>query len=430
MSEDSNLIWIIVFVLLLGCMYFAAVETAFASLSRSRIKAMADHGDKRAVKALYVYDHMDLAITTILICTNIVHLAAASLVAVYVTERFGEAYVTISTVISTLVIFFFGEMLPKSLAREFCTPISLKTGSTLSVLMFILRPVAALLSAIGNLASRLTGGEPEVTVTEDDIINIIEDMTEEGSIDEVQGDLISSALQFGDVTVESIVTSRMDLDALNIALPPKEILERVHASSHNRLPVYEETIDHIVGILQCRQFMKYYHESGEDLDIRKIITPPLFAHQSTLIQDVLHSMTEQKQQIAVITDNYGGTLGIVTIEDILEELVGELWDEDDKVYQNIVPLGNDSYSVNAEERVLDVFDEIDIHYRSEEAEELKNKLISEFVYEQCPDMPEEGDHFTFLDAEFTVLSMKRSRIYRVKIRKIPQENKKRGGRHA
>ncbi len=427
MDDGSHFIWLIVILLLIGAMFFAAVETAFASVSKTRLKVLKDRGDRRAERALYVSDHMDLAITTILICTNIVHLCAASVVTVYVTARFGEAAVSISTFITTIVVFLFGEMLPKSVARKYSTRIALRTGRVLCVLMLILRPVSALLTMIGNGVARISGGESEASVTETELKDIIEDMTEEGSLDEEQGDLISSALQFGDVTVESILTSRVDLDALNVRMTPKEILERIHASSHSRLPVYEETIDNIIGILQIRAFMKAYIAKGEETDLKELLVPPYFVHQSTRIDDALKVLTEKKQQLAVVTDNYGGTLGIVTVEDILEELVGEIWDEDDKAVRNIVPLSGGAFSVNAAEHVLDVFDELDIHYTSDEGEEMKNKLMSELVFEHCPGMPKEGDHFQYLGAEFTVLSMKRSRIYRVKARKLSEEERMREG---
>ena len=201
MDDGSRSTWLIVFLLLLAAMLFAVMETAFASVSRVRLKTGAEKGDKRAVRALYVTEHFDRAITTLLICTNIVHLATASIVTVYVTKRWGVSAVSISTLITTLVVFFFGEMLPKSIARKYSGPLSLATAGALCVLMIILRPAAALLTWIGNAVAKMTKGDDETSVTENDIYDIIEDMAEEGKINEEQGELISSALQFGDVTV-------------------------------------------------------------------------------------------------------------------------------------------------------------------------------------------------------------------------------------
>ena len=355
MDDGSHIFWLTVILLLLAAMFFAAVETAFASLPRARVKARADRGDKKAARALFVSDNMDRAITTILICTNIVHLSVSAVVTVYVTRVYGEAFVTISTLITTWAVFLFGEMLPKSIARKYSMRISLATSGVMTVLMTILRPVAGILTMIGNAVARRTKGEPEASHTETEIMDIIEDMKEEGTLNEDQGDLITSALQFGDVTVESVLTSRVDLDAVPLGMPASEILEKIRASSHSRLPVYEETIDNIVGILQIRRFMKAYIRAGEAAEIRESMDEPYFVHQSTKIDDLLRTMTSKRVQMAVVTDNYGGTLGVVTVEDILEELVGEIWDEDDKAVKNIVPLSGGAYSVNAAEHVLDIF---------------------------------------------------------------------------
>jgi CBS domain containing-hemolysin-like protein len=286
--------------------------------------------------------------------------------------------------------------------------------------MKVLSPASELLSMIGNRVARLTKGEPETSVTETEIYDIIEDMTEEGSLDEKQSDLISSALQFGDVTAESILTSRVDLDAIDIRMKPDEILEKIREGSHSRLPVYDGTIDTVVGILQIRKYLKCFIRDRNALCLKELLDEPYFAHQSTKIDDLLNTMTARKIQMAVITDNFGGTLGIVTVEDILEELVGEIWDEEDKAVRNIVPVADDAYSVNAAEHVLDVFNEIGVHYTEEEGEELKNKIMSELVFEHFPDMPKEGDRFRFLSTEITVLSMKRSRIYRVRVKKLKE----------
>ncbi|MDO5703006.1 MAG: hemolysin family protein, partial [Lachnospiraceae bacterium] len=394
----------------------AAMETAYASVSRARIRVRAEKGDKRAERALFVTDHIEQAITTILICTNVVHLAVASVVTVYVTQRFGEAAVTVSTLVTTIAVFLFGEMLPKAAARKFSLSIALFMSGLMCFMMKVLKPAAAALAAIGNAVARLVKKEPEATVTENEIHTIIEDMAEDGAIDAEQGKLISSALQFKDVTAESILTSRVDLDAIDVSMKPDEVLRKIRSVSHSRLPVYEGTIDNIIGVLQIRKFLKSYIESGGKESLREMLDEPYFAHQSTKIDDLLRTMTSKKRQVAVITDNFGGTLGIVTVEDILEELVGEIWDEDDRAVQNVVPLGKNTYSVNAAEHVLDVFDKIGVKYTDKEGEELKNKIMSEIVFEQLPDMPVEGDRFTFLGTEMTVLSMKKSRIYRVQVR--------------
>ena len=421
MDDGSQWTWLIVVLLLLAAMFFAVTETAFASVSRVRLKTDEERGDKRAARALYVTEHFDRAITTLLICTNIVHIATASIVTVYVTKRWGVSAVSISTLVTTLVVFFFGEMLPKSIARKYSEPISLATAGTLRFLMMILKPAALLLTWIGNGAARMTKGDDETSVTENDIYDIIEDMTEEGTINEEQSELISSALEFGDVTVESILTSRMDVAAIDINMPQEEILQFIKEQNHSRLPVYEGSIDNIIGILHIRKYIRYYIRRGEAVDIKPLLYEPFFVHQSTKIDDLLTIMSKNKVNLAVVTDNYGGTLGIVTDEDILEELVGEIWDEDDRAVRNVVPMTDGSYSVNPQESVLDILDELGIEYTQEQEENIGHKLMNELAYEAFPSIPVAGDSFRYLGTKISVLVMRHNRIMRVKVRRLTDE---------
>ena len=401
-------------------------ETAYASVSRSKLKTRADKGDSRAKTALEITDHIDRAITTILICTNIIHLAAASVVTVNVTRMFGASAVTVSTLVTTLVVFFFGEMLPKSIARKYSERICLETSGILSFLMKALSPASRVLTAVGNFAAKHTKGDPEATVTEDELYDIIEDMTEQGTLDEEQGDLISSALQFRDVTVESILTSRVDVTAIDVKMPTEEIIDIIKNGNHSRLPVYERSIDHIIGILQIRKFVKAYLAGQPVSDITKFMDPPFFIHQSAKIDDLLTSMSKEKQNIAIVTDNYGGTLGIVSVEDILEELVGEIWDEDDSAQETIIKIMDNLYSVDANDLVTDVFDELGIDYDEEEEDRLSNKLMSELAFENFTEIPKEGDQFRYLNTLITVQIMKQNRIIRLKVRILPEEEKKEG----
>ena len=215
--------------------------------------------------------------------------------------------------------------------------------------------------------------------------------------------------------VESILTSRVDVAAIDVSMSQEEILEFMKEQNHSRLPVYEGTIDNIIGILQIRRYIKRYVRERKALNIRELLDEPMFIHQSTKIDDLLPLMSAKKISMAVVTDNYGGTLGIVTVEDILEELVGEIWDEDDRAIRNVVPLGDGAFSVNAEEHVTDVLDEIGVSYSEEEEERLKDKLMSELAYESFVSIPREGDTFRYLNTIITVTSMKRSRIYRLKV---------------
>ena len=429
MDGDSRLPFILAILLLFCAAYFALAETAFASASRNKIKTASDRGDLRAEKALFVLDHFDRAIGTLLIGTNIVHLAAASLVTVAVMNAFSGSAdaVTLSTILTAVAIFFVGEMLPKSIAKKYPERLAKATAASLRFFMVLFWPLSSLLAMIGRAAAALTPGEPEISVTEDELYDIIEDMTEEGSLDEEQGDLISSALQFGEVTVESILTPRVDLEAIDIEDSLEEILSQIKSQNHSRLPVYEGSVDNVIGILQIRRFIKAYLREKQDLDLRSLLDKPYFIHQSTKIDELLPLMSKNRANMAVVTDNYGGTLGIVTVEDILEELVGEIWDEDDVVEEPIVELGEGVLLADADESVSDVMEQLD--YEDPDGdEELVNTRMGEWAYEQFGAIPQVGDSFRCHELEVTVSAMEHNRIRKLKVTLLPKEEE--GGEQA
>ena len=419
MDDGSRLPWIIAVLLLFCAAFFAVAETAYASCPKSRVKAAAERGDARAKTALLILDDFDKAISTLLICTNIVHIATASIVTVAVTKLWGLSAVSISTIVTTIVVFFAGEMLPKSIAKKYSEPLALATGPVLRFLMKVFTPLSALLTWIGQSAAKLTPDETPVSFTEDELYDIIEDMTEEGSLDEQQGELISSALQFGEVTVESVLTPRVDLVAVDISSRLEDILAVIKTTNHSRLPVYEGSIDNIIGVLQIRKFIKAYLRLGNNLDLRPLMDEVFFIHQSTNIDELLPVMSKRKLNMAVVTDNYGGTLGIVTVEDILEELVGEIWDEDDVVEESFVELGDGVYMVGADESVTDVFEQLGFE-DPEEDEELVNTLMGEWAYEQFSAIPKVGDSFRYHQVQVTVAAMTHNRILKLKVALLPE----------
>ena len=414
MDDGSRLPWIIAVLLLFCAAFFAVAETAYASCPRSRVKAAAERGDARAKTALLILDDFDKAISTLLICTNIVHIATASIVTVAVTKLWGLSAVSISTIVTTIVVFFAGEMLPKSIAKKYSEPLALATGPVLRFLMKVFTPLSALLTWIGQSAAKLTPDETPVSFTEDELYDIIEDMTEEGSLDEERGELISSALQFAETTVESILTSRVDIVALDIEDSLDEMLSTIKAETHSRLPVYEGSIDNIIGILSIRKFIKIYLREGENMDVRALLDEPYFIHGSTNIDGLLPVMSKKRLNMAVVTDNYGGTLGIVTVEDILEELVGEIWDEDDVVEEPYIALPDGGWDCTAEMTVSDVFELLELD--EDDDDEFTNKLLGEWAYEQFDAIPSVGDSFGYENVAVTVSEMHNNRILRLKVR--------------
>ena len=424
MDEGSWLSWLIIALLVAAAAYFATAETAFSSVSRIKIKSEMDRGDSRAKKALLILDNFDKAITTILIGTNIVHIVTAALVTIMVTKKWGVSAVTISTIITTLVIFFVGEMLPKSIGKKYSGRFSLSLASSLSYFMLIFKPLAFILTKVGQSVARHTKGDPEVTVTEDELYDIIENMKEDGELDAERGELVHSAMMFADVTVESIVTPRVDLAAIDIETPLPEILKFVKVSRHSRFPVYEGSIDNIIGVLQIRKFIKSYIKQGDELDVRSALDSTHFAHQSTKIDELLSEMSRKRLNMAIVTDNYGGTLGIVTVEDILEELVGDIWDEDDEVKEFCVMQSDGSYDLDPELGIEESFDLID--FEDPDDFEFEHKLLGEWVFEHFDRIPAEGDSFVYNGLTVTVKEMRQNRIVKLNM-KILTESKEEGG---
>ena len=427
MDEGGLTPWIITILLILFADYIAVAETALSSVSRVRMKMLAEHGSRRAAKVLDALDHFDRTISTILICTNIAHLGAASVVTVAVTRRWGLSAVAVSTFITSMVVFFVGEMLPKSIAKKYSEHLSLWCIDLLTVLIALFRPASALLAAIGNAASRLTKGDPEISVTEDEIYDIIEDMTEEGSLDEEHGDLISSALQFNDLTVESILTPRVDVVAIDINDDSAAILQQIRSQNHSRLPVYEGSKDNIIGILRIRRYIQAYLKLGDQLDLRTLLDKPIFVTESAAVDELLPIMSRERQNMAVVTDHHGGTAGIVTVEDILETLVGEIWDEDDIVITPIVALENGNYLVDAEEPVADVMNEIGFECPPEDEDELINTRIGEWVYDHFSSIPKVTDGFDYHGLRVTIAKMDHNRILKVVLRRLSEEEQEEGG---
>ena len=413
---------LIILALLLFADYFAVCETSFAAVSRIRLKTAMERGDRRANKAMYVCEHFDKAITTILIGTNIVHLSCASYVTVLVTRRWGLSAVTLSTFVTTIVVFFVGEMLPKSIAKKYSLRLALGTASSLVFFMHLLTPISFVLTKIGEFASRLTKGDSEVSVTEDELYDIIENMTDEGDLDSEQGDLVHSALAFGDLTAESILTARVDMETIDVDDPLEEILSQVKASRHSRIPVYQDSVDNIIGVLQIRRFMREYLQKREKTDLRSLLDEPYFVHQSAKIDELLSVMSSKKINMTIVTDSYGGTVGIVTVEDILEELVGEIWDEDDEVVEPCVDHGDGSYSFDAGVDIEDAFEFMD--YEDPDETDFDHKLLGEWAYEQIDAIPQEGDSFTYNGLRITVEKVQQRRIMKLRIQRLPEGGEK------
>ncbi len=408
MDEGSSMLWTVVAVFLLLAAYFAVAETSFASVSRVRMKTAAERGDKRAMNALKVLDAFDRAVTTILVGTNITHLGIASIVTVLVIRSWGPAYVTVSTLVTTIAVFFFSEMLPKSIAKRFAEPLALATAGSLLFFMKAFKPVAFVLTAIGQAASRLVGQQEEVSVTEEELYDIIETMTDDGVLDGSKSELINSALDISGITVDSILTARVDMEAISVEDSPEEIARFLLAHSHSRYPVYEGSIDHVIGTLQLRKYLKAFRTDKAPV-LSELIDPPFFVHYSVSVADLIQEMNEQKVSLAIVLDDWGGTYGMTTIADALQELVGDFWAGEDENQPSITRLDSQTALVSADMTIGDIFEELDIDLDKED-EDFQYKRASEWAFEHFTRIPRVGDGFGYRSITVTVEKMEHNRI--------------------
>lgn len=349
MDAGSILCYIL---LIFGGAYFASAESSYARANKIRLKNAAEDGNRKAKKALYITNNFDKAITTILIGNNIMHLTCSALATVIAASWGINAL--LSTLVTTVIVFLFSEMIPKSIANANSEKLALAYAPSLSFLMKIFTPVAFLFIKISALFSKLFGGGQDERITEEELETIIDTVEESGTLDEDQADLLQGAVEFTKTPVEDVMTMRDDIVGINIHDDPESILEQVKTTSFSRLPVYDGDIDHIVGILSIREYLRAYLRRGT-VNLRRGLIKPKFATPDTPIDDLFNEMSAGKQQFLIVRDGET-TVGIATIEDFLEEIVGEIWDEYDVYDEDFIKLGGNYFEISPKMKVRDALE--------------------------------------------------------------------------
>lgn len=335
--------------------YFSATETAFSSINRIRVKNMADKGNKRAGLVLKMSENYDELLSTILIGNNIVNIASASLATVLFVDLLGdEAGPSVSTIVTTIVVLIFGEISPKSIAKESPEKFAMWSAPILRVLVKILMPVNFLFKKWKQLLSRIFHTSGDTGITEEELLTIVDEAEQDGGIDAQEGSLIRSAIGFTDMEVQDIFTPRVDVVSISSDMSHDEIETVFMTSGYSRLPVHDGNLDHVSGILYQKDFYKYV--SHGDNSVQQVSHPVLFTSKYKKIGILLKELQQNKQHIAIVVDEFGGTIGLVTMEDILEEIVGEIWDEHDTVIHEIEVLSETEYRVAGSSRVEDLFE--------------------------------------------------------------------------
>ena len=403
--------------------FFSATETAFSSVSKIRLKNKSENGNKKAAKALYITENYDKALSTILVGNNIVNIASSSLATLMFVSFLGDAVGTIvSTVVITIVVLICGEVIPKNFAIENNESICISTAPILLFIMAVLTTFSFVLLNIKNAFAKVAGRnrdkEKEPSVTEDELKYIVESIEEEGVLEEQESELVQSALDFDDKTVYDILTPRVDMTAIDIDEDKEKIKEIILAERYTRIPVYKDNIDNVVGILHTRDYLEAMLGSVEP-DIGTLIQPAYFVYRSKKLSSLLADFKYKKVHIAVVTDDYGGTLGIATMEDLLEQLVGDIWDEDEEIEHKFKKLDENKFEISGDMNIDDMLELIDKDARYIESD---SKSVGGWVIEQIGDIPEENFTFEYKDLKITVKEIEDQRINSIILIYTPKQN--------
>ena len=421
--DDGSLTLLVALVILVAfSAFFSASETAFSSLNQIRLKSRAEEGDTSAARVLAMAEKYDKLLSSILIGNNIVNIAAASIGTVLFTKWLGEERgATASTVVLTIVVLVFGEVTPKTLAKEMPETIATAVSPVLNLLMTLFTPLTWLFSQWKKLLGHFVHSSESDTITEGELITMVSEAENDGELTDRESQLIRSAIEFDDVEVEEILTPRVDVVAVEDDISLEELAQTFAESGYSRLPVYHDTVDNIIGVVHEKDF--YIARLKKTVTMEDLIAPTLYTTGSTQISQLLRTLREQHHHMAVVVDEYGGTEGIITLEDILEELVGEIWGEHDEATEDFRQQSDGSWLVSGSASVDDLYETLDLP----EDEDIDSNTVNGLVQEKTHHLPKVGDHFQLNDYEGVVTRTARRRVTEVRFTHTapaPQDDEK------
>ena len=409
--DDGSIFMIVALIILIGLSaFFSAAETAYNSLNEIRLRSKAEDGDAKAAHTLALVERYDSLLSTILIGNNIVNIGASSLATVLFTRLVGGVYgPTVSTIVMTLLVLTFGEITPKSMAKEMPETMAMAFAPVLSALVTIFTPLNALFGAWKKfLAKRFDTGEKD-TITEGELMTMVSEAENDGELTDRESQLIRSAIEFDDVEVEEILTPRVDVIAVEDDLSLDDVADTFAESGYSRLPVYHGTIDNIIGVVHEKDF--YLGRLRKDTTLEDLVKPTLYTTGSTQISQLLRTLREQHHHMAVVVDEYGGTEGIITLEDILEELVGEIWDEHDEATEDFRRQSDGSWIVLGSAGVDDLYERLGLP----EDEDIDSNTVNGLVQEKTCHLPKVGDRFTLGEYDGVVTRTAKRRVTEVRL---------------
>ena len=403
-------LWVALVILVGFSAFFSASETAFSSLNQIRLKSRAEDGDNSAARVLAMAEKYDKLLSTILIGNNIVNIAAASIGTILFTQMLGaERGATVSTIVLTIIVLIFGEVTPKSLAKEMPEKVATAVSPFLVLLMALMTPLTWLFTQWKKLLGHFVHSGEADTITEGELMTMVSEAENDGELTDRESELIRSAIEFDDVEVEEILTPRVDVVAVEDDIPLEELAQTFAESGYSRLPVYHGTIDNIIGVVHEKDF--YIARLKKATKIDDLVVPTLYTTGSTQISQLLRTLREQHHHLAVVVDEYGGTEGIITLEDILEELVGEIWDEHDEVTEDFRKQSDGSWLVSGSASVDDLYEELDLP----EEEDIDSNTVNGLVQEKTCHLPKVGDRFTLGEYDGVVTRTAKRRVTEVRL---------------
>ena len=386
MESGGSIGTILIMIFLIGMSaFFSSTETAFTSFNHARVKALARGGNKRAKQALDLADNYDKLLSSILIGNNIVNILASSLATVVFVAWLGGAGVTVSTVVMTVLVLIFGEISPKTLAKDHADQLVLAFAPYINFIMLLLTPLNWIFAQWRKLLARIFPAPKDEGMAEEELLTLVAEAEQDGEIDEHESDLIRSAIEFNDQTAEDILTHRVDIVALDVEMTMDEAEQVFRENTFSRLPVYEDSIDSIVGVIHEKDFFN----NRTATSLREIMKPPLFVTPTSRISDLLHTLQKAKSHMAIVSDEYGGTMGVVTMEDIIEELVGEIYDEHDQVVESFKKLPDGDYLIDCTASLKDMQELFSIQG------DFDATTVGGWVLDQMGRIPAVGDSFVY-----------------------------------
>lgn len=401
--------------------FCSASEMAFSSCNVMRLENARDDGSKRAKIAVYITEHFDDALSAILIGNNLANIGASSLASVAVIlVTGGDEYAWLATIILTALVIIFGETMPKISAKKNANRTSLKNAYVVRAMMIIFYPLVWLVVSLIKLLTM--GMKPEAADADSDeaveeLQSIIETAEDEDVLDEDQSELVQAAIDFSETSAFEVMTARVDVQAIDIEDDWDDILAIIEDAPFTRLPVYEGSIDNVIGILYLNHFLKAMADDGR-VDIRKLLMPPCYVYKTMKLPAVLNTLRKAKQHLAIVSDEYGGTLGVVSMEDVLEQIVGDIWDESDVVEHEVVQREKSEYELDGAMILSDFLELVGLNEDDVDAE---SNTVGGWTLEMFGSFPQEGDSFTYRNLTVTVLSMDGRRVERVLVKLAPSE---------